>query len=300
MLLRPGLGILLGAFFLLGMESATEAEAQTNSSSEVELVPKKDCDYDFTDLPGTGVMTEGKTGSLHEFVCRWAVVRRLGTEGFALNFYTKPLDSLRVDEHLQAYMLKMEAPNMEDKANQYDELYVVVSNQDRTYYDRLPGKKHEDGDPWHLRSFRTVDVPEAKRKYLWTEFYEAYPERNRDTTQAYWTGRVHTFSLSDSPSLQPIDKYVSLRSPCAEEAGPDASIPIRDMKIVGGEVVEASQIDVRFPRPGIAVITPRSDLLTEILQSWLGGYAMHSSVASEPMSAVEGIISDTSGCDAKD
>lgn len=210
------------------------------------------------------------------------------------------LDSLKMGVGRHSYLFKIWPMGNGVKKDPENRFILSVEGKEKIHYHALPIRHSPGYDEVRLRAFRIVDVPEAKRKYLWTEFYEAYPKENEDTTRAYWTGSVHTFSSFDDPSLLPIDKYVSVRSPCAEETGPEPSIPVRHMKIVDGQTVEVSQIDVRFPRSGIAVITPRSDSLTEILQSWVGEYAVHSSLASEPISPVEGIISNTSGCDSED
>lgn len=221
--------------------------------------------------------------------------------GKGQNGHAEILDTLQLSGERSGYLFRIQIWYNRRGASDKVNYIVVVEGERDIYYDTLVLSHAPDNHVRH-RSFRTVDVPETKRAYLWIEFFKTTGENSDspekpDTTQAYWTGRVHTFSLSDSPPLQVIDKYVSLRSPCAEEAGPDSSIPIRDIKIISGEVVEASQIDVRFPKPGIAVITPRTDSLTEILKSWVGKYALHSSMASEPIEEVEAIIADTSGCD---
>ena len=276
-LLRQELAVLCGTV-LVGMSLLIEAKAQTSSSSEEELVPKKKCDYKFTDLPRNGIMTEGNVGSLHEFVCRWSTVRDQLVHPKVLNSRINLLGNLKIDESTRSYVLEMETANMEDRANHYDEVYVVVSDKDGTYYNRLPGKRHEDGDPWHLHSLRTVDVPGAKREYLWPEFYEAASDRESDTTYAGWVAYVHTFSPDDAPALQAIDKFIPTGSSDPQKASRDtlttSSIPIRTWDVIDDRKTEVSQIDIRFTGPDTIEVTPRTDSLTPGHKAWLGTFRL--------------------------
>lgn len=287
--------VLLAAL-LLGLLNLTgSAMAQNGQESDKQFVPKKDCSYNFTDLPYNDIMESGRVGSLHEFVCRWAVIRDQPGASFALNTYLNPLDSLKVNSSIRSYLIEMEAPNMGDKMNWYDEVYVVVSSENGTYYDRFAGKKYEDGDPWHLRSFRTVDVPGAERQYLWSEFYKAYPDLESDTTEAVWRAYVHTFHPEDSPPLQHIDLFIPVDSSgkaTADREPIDRSlIPIRHWHIVDDKDTQVSQIDIRFIGPKMICVTPRTDDAND--HAWLGAHMIHSEAASTSPPSPTTLLPDT-------
>lgn len=277
---QRGMPVLLAALLLGLLNPTGSAMAQNDQESGKQFVPKKDCSYNFTDLPYHDIMESGQVSSLHEFVCRWAVIRNQPGASFALNTYLNPLDSLKVNPNTRSYLIEMEAPNMGDKINWYDEIYVLVTSHGKVYYSRLPGKRTESNEKWHVRSFRTIDVPGAKREYLWPEFYEATPDRESDTTYVGWLAYVHTFHPGDQPSLQPMDAFVPISSADSRASNRDtitrSSIPIRTWDVVDEQKTEISQIDVRFTGPKTIEVTPRTDSLTSGHRAWLGTFRLRS------------------------
>lgn len=277
---QRGIPVLLAALLLGLLNPTGSAMAQNDQESDKQFVPKKDCSYNFTDLPYHDIMESGQVGSLHEFVCRWAVVRDQLAHRDMLNLYINALDSLQVDENIRAYVFEMEASNMGDKINWYDEIYVLVVSHGKVYYSRLPGKRTESNEKWHVRSFRTIDVPGAKREYIWPEFYEATPDRESDTTYVGWLAYVHTFHAGDQPSLQLMDAFVPISSSNSRGGTRDtitrSSLPIRTWDVVDEQKTEISQIDVRFTGPKTIEVTPRTDSLTSGHRAWLGTFRLHS------------------------
>ena len=190
------------------------------------------------------------------------------------------LDSLKIKEDQHSYLFKiwpMGNGVIKDPENRF---ILSVERKNKVYYHTLPIRHSSGYNKVKLRSLRTVDVPEAKREYLWPEFYEATPDRESDTTYVGWLAYVHTFHPGDQPSLQPRDAFVPISSADSRASNRDtitrSSIPIRTWDVVDEQKTKISQIDVRFTGPKTIEVTPRTDSLTSGHRAWLGTFRLRS------------------------
>lgn len=221
--------------------------------------------------------------SLHEMTCQRAVM----TQRLLVSFDSTLLpryrvevmsDTLRLAEDAFAYAVQLH-PTPTERQRMEKTMYLVANMADSLYYRRLRSKDAtaERQQQFSIRGLRTLNIPGAKRTYIWLELESLsrsrqlvpHPEAARmDSVPAKafreWQGYVFSY-----------DEAQGLRYPL------DGVVPIRGERIRAGDIVAFEQWDVSFPEPGIMMVDVR-DRKGEVLKDspyfaapeWLGPHVI--------------------------
>jgi hypothetical protein len=198
-------------------------------------------------------------GSLHEISCQRTVM----TQGLSVSFDSTHLpryyvevmsDTLRLEEDAFAYAVQLR-PTPTERQRMKKTMYLVANMSDSLYYRRLRSKHvtAERQQQFSIRGLRALNIPGAKRTYIWLELESLsqsrqlvpHPTTPTDSVPATafreWQGYV--FNYDATQGLQ----YLL-----------DGVVPIRGEKVRAGKTVAFEQWDVSFPEPGIMTVSVRA------------------------------------------